>query len=302
MLGGTSFLTGELTAARGHLEQALAFYEQDATPPRGTRSVDVQDQKSTVLCYSALTLSILGYLDSGLRAAEDSLRHSQALGNPHTVNFSLCFLAAVLYIQRDSQQALRRATESLELARELGFATWIGISQMIRGASLVRRGSCAEGLEEIHAGMSSHREMAASAYQPFGISLLVDGLIVDGRLDEALGAIEQALAISEKTGERFYLAELLRLNGAILAKEGKPVEAEHRLRHSLEVACQQQAKLFLLRSATDLSRLLPAARRDAARRETLAPLLEWFEEGIDGQDVRRARAVLSDASEARTDD
>ena len=268
MLGGTSFLTGELTTARQHLEQALVFYQQDETPQQGAQIVDVQDQKSTVLCYSALTLSILGYLDSGLRAAEDSLRHSQALGNPHTVNFSLCFLAATLHIQRDSQQALRRATESLELARELGFATWIGISQMIRGASLVRSGSCAEGLAEIHAGMSSHREMAASAYQPFGISLLVNGLIVDGRLDEALGALEQALAISKKTGERFYLAELLRFYGEILAKKGNPIEAEQWLRQSLAVARQQQAKLFELRSATDLCRVLPAAQRDAARRDT----------------------------------
>ena len=146
MVGGMSFLTGEFTAARRHLEQALVLYDQDAASERGQQVIDVQDQKSSVLCYLALTLSIMGYLDSGLRAAEESLRHSRTLGDPHTVNFSLCFLAAVLHIQSDSQQALLRATESLELAREQRFATWIGISQMIRGASLVQNGSCAEGL------------------------------------------------------------------------------------------------------------------------------------------------------------
>ena len=45
----------------------------------------------------------------------------------------------------------------------------VGISQMIRGASLVRNGSCAEGLHEIQAGMNAHRDMAARAYQTFGM-------------------------------------------------------------------------------------------------------------------------------------
>jgi class 3 adenylate cyclase/predicted ATPase len=302
MVGGMSFLTGEFTAARRHLEQALVLYEQDESSERGRQVVDVQDQKSSVLCYLALTLSIMGYLESGLRAAEESLRHSRALGDPHTVNFSLCFLAAVLYIQSDSQRALRRATESLELAREQRFATWIGISQMIRGASLVQNGSSAEGLGEMQAGMNAHRGMAASAYQPFGISLLVNGLIVDGRLDEALDALAQALAISKKTGERFFLGELLRMKGRILARKGDLAAAEDWLRQSIELARQQKAKLFELRSATDLCQLLDTPRRDAAVRETLAPLYKWFEEGVDAFDMRQARTLLMGTSQASAED
>jgi class 3 adenylate cyclase/tetratricopeptide (TPR) repeat protein len=302
LLGGTSFLAGEFTTARRHLEQALALYEQDETPYRSTQILYVQDQKSTVLCYLALTLSILGYLDSGLRAAEDSLRHSRSLGDPHTVNFSLCFLAAVLHIRRDSPQALRVATESLELAREQGFATWVGISQMIRGASLAHNGNCADGLKEIHAGMNAHSEMAAGAYQPFGISLFVEGLIVDGRLDEALGALTQALAISSKSGECFYAAELLRLNGEILAKQGKLTEAEHWWRKSIELSRQQQAKLFELRSATELCRTLRTPQREAALRDTLKPAYRWFEEGNDALDMRRARALLTLTNETSVED
>ena len=296
ILGGTSFLTGELTHARRHLEQALALHAEDDTPWQGTQVLYVQDQKSTALCYLALTLSILGYLDSGLRAAEDSLRHSQALGDPHTVNFSLCFLASVLHVRRDPQSALRVASESLELAREQGFATWIGISQMIRGASLVNNGNALEGLEEIRAGMNAHREMAAGAYQPFGISLFVEGLIVDGRLDEALAALTQALAIGKKTGERFYLGELLRLNAEVLAKQGKPAEAEFWLRQSIELSRQQQAKLFELRSATDLCLLLDGGSRGSAVRDVLEPAYRWFAEGFDAPDLRRALALLTATS------
>jgi class 3 adenylate cyclase/tetratricopeptide (TPR) repeat protein len=299
ILGGTSFLTGDLVAARRHLEQALAFHAQDETPYREAQVLYVQDQKSTVLCYLALTLSILGYPDSGLRAAEDSLRHSHSVGDPHTVNFSLCFLAAVLHVRRDSQRALQVATESLDLAREQGFATWIGISQMIRGASLAHNGKCADGLLEIRAGMTAHSQMAAGAYQPFGISLLVEGLIIDGRLDEALAALTQALAIGEKSGERFYVAELLRLNAQILAAQGKLADAESWLRRSLEVSRRQQAKLFGLRSATDLCQLLQTPQREAMLFDTLEPTYRWFEEGFNAHDLRRARAMLT-ANERRS--
>jgi adenylate cyclase len=296
-----SFLTGDFAAARRHLEQAVVLYDQDGSSD-GKQVVDVQDQKSSVLCYLALTLSIMGYPERGLRAADESYRHSQALGDPHTVNFSLCFLAAVLHIQSDPQPALKRATESLELAREQGFATWIGISQMIRGASLVRNGRCAEGLDEIQAGMNAHRGMAAGAYQPFGISLLVNGLIVDGRLDAALDALAQALSISERTGERFYLAELLRLKGKILARKGDFAAAADWLRQSIELARQQNAKLFELRSATDLCQLVDAPLREATIRETLAPVYEWFEEGTGAFDMRRARTLLTGTTQASVEE
>lgn len=300
LLGGTLFLTGEFTAARKHLEEALLLYEQEQMS-RGKQVLYVQDQKSTGLCYLALTLTTLGYLDSGLRAGETGLSHSQALGGPHTINFSLCYLAALHHFRRDPRRALRRATESLELAREQGFATWIGVSQMIRGEALVSNGEREEGLKEIAAGMKAHSGMEAIAYQAFGISLFVKGLIAEGRLDEALGALAQALAISERTGERFYLAELWRLKGEILARKGSPSEAEHWLREAIELARQLGAKLFELRSAASLCRLLDGSRKEASLRDVLEPVYEWFEEGVDAPDLEDARALLTGRTESRVD-
>lgn len=300
LLGGTLFLTGEFTAARKHLEEALLLYEQEAMS-RGKQVLYVQDQRSTGLCYLALTLTTLGYLDSGLQAGETGLRHSQSLGGPHTINFSLCYLAAVHHFRRDPRGALGRATESLELAREQGFATWIGVSQMIRGAALVSDGERDEGVVEIAAGMKAHSAMEAVTYQPFGISLFVHGLIAEGRLDEALEALAQALAISERTGERFYLAELWRLKGEVLARKGSPAEAEHWLREAIALSRQQEAKLFELRSAASLCRLLDEPRRATVLRDVLEPVYRWFEEGIDAPDLEDARALLAGRTDSRVE-
>lgn len=293
LLGGTLFLTGEFADARKHLEEALRIYERGETPHRGAQVFSVQDHRSTALCYLALTLTILGYPDSGLRAAENSLSHSQSLGNVHSINFSLCYLSVLHHIRRDSREALRRATESLELAREQGFATFIGASQMIRGESLVGNGEYEEGFKEIASGMKAHSGMEATAYQPLGISVFVRGLIAGSRVDEALAALGQALAISERTGERFYLAELWRLKGEVLARKSSLPEAEHWFREAIELSRQQEAKLFELRSAASLCRLLDNPRKEAALRDMLEPVYDWFKEGADAPDVREARALLT---------
>jgi class 3 adenylate cyclase/tetratricopeptide (TPR) repeat protein len=293
LLGGTLCLTGELTAARKHLEAALLVYEQDQMSERGKQVLYIHDQKSTGLSYLALTLTLLGCLDSGLRAAQTGLAHSQSLGGLHTVNFSMCYLAAVHHIRRNPREALQHATQSLELAREQRFATWIGISQMIRGEALVSNGEHEEGLKEIASGMKAHSAMGAAAYEPFGISLYAKGLIAEGRLDEALAALAQALAISERTGERFYLAELWRLKGEVLARKGNSSEADQWFRKAIDLSRQQEAKLFELRSAASLCRLVDESRKETVLREMLEPVYNWFEEGLDAPDLLDARALLT---------
>jgi class 3 adenylate cyclase/tetratricopeptide (TPR) repeat protein len=293
LLGGTLFLTAEFAAARRHLEEALRLYEEHQTSRRGRQVLYVQDQKSTGLCYLALTLAVLGFPDSGLRAAQSGLAHSRSLGGAHTVNYSLCYLAATHHFRRDSREALRCATESLEMAREQGFATWIGVSQMIRGDSLVRSGDLEGGLAEIAAGMNAYRGIEAVTYQPFGLALLAEALLAGGRPDEALDALAQGLAMSEQTGERFYLAELTRLKGEAFAEKGSPSEAEHWLREAIRLSRHQGARLFELRSAVSLCRLLDRPRRETTLRDVLNPVFGWFEEGADASDVQDARALLA---------
>jgi class 3 adenylate cyclase/tetratricopeptide (TPR) repeat protein len=246
--GGRLFLQGELAEARAHLEQAIRIYDDDQPSRRQKQVLYVQDQKSTGLCYLALTLTIMGEVERGLAAGETGLAHSRSLGGLHTVNFSLTYLAAVHHIRGDTQAAFERASESLAAARELGFATWIGISQMIRGASLVKQGRHVEGLAELRRGMSAHADMEASAYQPFAMALFAEGLIATRNAGEALVTLERAIAISDAKGERFYAAELRRLQAEAMRACGRRGDAERALHEAIDIAHGQQAKLFEARA------------------------------------------------------
>jgi predicted ATPase len=129
---------------------------------------------------------------------------------------------------------------------------------------------------------------------PYNKSALAEALALQGDLDGALHLIDESLEQIERPGwqERVHLAEVLRLKGWMLMRQGKGEEAEAQLRASIDCARQQQAKSWELRSSTTLAELLAErGQRDAAS-ELLAPIYNWFTEGFDTHDLRVARSLL----------
>jgi ATP/maltotriose-dependent transcriptional regulator MalT len=119
-------------------------------------------------------------------------------------------------------------------------------------------------------------------------------LALQGDLDAALHLIDECLEQIERPGwqERVDLAEVLRLKGWMLARQGKNEEAETYLRASIDCARQQQARSWELRSSTTLAALLAErGQRDVAR-ELLAAIYGWFTEGFGTKDLKDAKALL----------
>jgi predicted ATPase len=122
------------------------------------------------------------------------------------------------------------------------------------------------------------------------------------RVEEGLGALEEAFAIAQRTGERLQEAELYRLKGELmlvrkaerLASSVKQ-EVEGYFRKALEISRRQQAKSLELRAVMSLSRLLQGEKKDQAR-QILAEIYGWFSEGFDTKDLKDAKALLEQLS------
>ena len=107
--------------------------------------------------------------------------------------------------------------------------------------------------------------------------------------------MDEALAAVHKTGERFYEAELYRLQGELLLAQSarQTAEAEACFHQALDVARHQQAKSLELRAAMSLTRLWQRqGKRDAAR-QLLTEVYGWFTEGFDTADLQEAQALLA---------
>ncbi len=102
------------------------------------------------------------------------------------------------------------------------------------------------------------------------------------------------MQIGERTGERFFAAELNRHKGQLLLRRGHSEAAEELYRKALNIAEEQEAKLWELRAAASLARLRRDQGRPAEARDLLAPVYGWFTEGFDTPDLKEAKALLDE--------
>ena len=70
-------------------------------------------------------------------------------------------------------------------------------------------------------------------------------------------------------------------------------QAEQELLQAIDIARDQEAKLFELRAATSLAHLWTNQGRQADACELLTPIYGWFGKSVDMRDLREARKLLA---------
>jgi len=98
----------------------------------------------------------------------------------------------------------------------------------------------------------------------------------------------------ERTGERWLEAELHRQKGELLLRQGHSEAAEELYCKALDIAREQEAKLWELRAAASLARLRRDQGRRGDARDLLAPIYDWFTEGFDTPDLKEAKVLLDE--------
>ncbi|HXJ79214.1 MAG TPA: tetratricopeptide repeat protein, partial [Candidatus Methylomirabilis sp.] len=167
---------------------------------------------------------------------------------------------------------------------------------MFTGWARAAAGDPRDGL----AMMQQGAELFRSAGQRAGLAHrahLAEILIAQGRLDEGLAVVRDALEQSASTGEGAFVAERQRLRSEALRAQGRPSDAEGCLREALDTAVRQGAWLFALRAAGDLVRL--GAERGSvapADLDALGDVVGHFSPALDSIDVKAARALLVEAN------
>jgi predicted ATPase len=110
--------------------------------------------------------------------------------------------------------------------------------------------------------------------------------------------LDEALADAARRGERWYEAEILRLNGDLLLKSDRPseAEAERSFLNAIDVARGQEARWWELRASVSLGRLWQHQGRREEARALVAGIYGWFTEGFDTVDLREARVLRDELS------
>jgi predicted ATPase len=104
----------------------------------------------------------------------------------------------------------------------------------------------------------------------------------------------KVLQDQQKTGCRRWSAELHRFQGIVLWGLNRREEGQSVVEEALRIARRQQAKSYELRAATSLARLWAESGRREEARELLAPVYDWFTEGLDTADLKEAKGLLDE--------
>jgi class 3 adenylate cyclase/predicted ATPase len=300
---GTTYVTiGEFEAGRRHLEQARTLYERELESAPFYHYG--QEVGATALCYLCWALWQLGYVDRAADVAARAVEHAEALSHPHTLVYTICHARGMLdIVRRNPVDTGEYAHRVVSLCKEHGFPFWGAGGQILHGWAASRENPD-KGVEEIRAGLAAWRKTGARLWLPIFVALEGEAHAAAGRIEAALRAVDDAIAISGETGERWAIAEVIRIKAQILSKSGRGEadEIEALLKESIETARLQGAKSWQLRAACDLVQFQRERNREHDALELLRSIYRQFTEGFGTPDLIAAKALMKSATEGRKRD
>ncbi len=286
---------GELKASRSYLERVITSYDPAVHGDYAFRHGGA-DPCVASMSQSAWSDWALGHPDQAIADYEDALALARNLTHPFSETWAHTSAAVIHQLRGEPKATQEHAEAAAAIAEELGFAVYVSWTSILRGWVLVEQGDGTEAVAEMRGAIDASRATGAGLFMPYWLALLAS---VHGRLDQAqegLVANAEALAQVDRTGERFWEAELHRFKGQLLLENdaANESEAEACFHRAIEIARAQEAKSWELRATTSLARLWHAQGKPEEARELLAPVYGWFTEGFDTADLIAAKALLDD--------
>jgi predicted ATPase len=219
---------------------------------------------------------------------------ARELEHPPSMVHALWFGAEMNCLRRDPRMVMQIVEEWLPMVSFHGSAVGIANAMMLRGWALVISGQREAGFAELRDGLGRFRATGSKVYVSYRLGRAPEAFLNGGQTQESLALLSDAFQAIDL--DRWYEAELHRLRSELLLMQdaSKVQEAERRLRTAIEIAREQSAKSWELRTTMSLARLLERqGRRDEAR-AMLADIYGWFTEGFDTADLKDAKALLDE--------
>src|SRR6516162_1206627 len=160
--------------------------------------------------------------------------------------------------------------------------------------ALARQGDAATGVAQIAQGWEAVQRIGQQLSRPYQLALLAEAYGQAGQPAAGLPCLAEAVTRVAATEERWWAAEVSRLQGELLLRLPRPdiPQATACLHQALDVARRQQARALELRAALSLSRLWQQQGQRAEASALLAPIYGWFTEGFDTADLQEAKVLL----------
>ncbi|WP_394830535.1 protein kinase [Pendulispora rubella] len=283
---------GDLTESRNEAEAGIRLYEAQA---RGALRVHMGADVGGILhMYLGYTFWLLGEIDQAIRHSFEGVGIARKYDHPASFTRRLLLLALQHTERGEYSEARTLVDEIAHSCEEYGLHFVGAQARVVHAWTQIECGD-RQGVDALHAALTRRASMGGTLAFTRFFSVLAQGQLQMGACDEAMLSVHRAMAIAERTGERYCDAELLRLKGETLLAmdESNAHRAARIFERGLERARRQRARSWELRLACSYGRLLARQGNTAEAKGLLAPILSSFTEGHGTRDLRTARDLLS---------
>ena len=293
LVGVALLALGDLENARRHIERMMGRYVA-----KTSHIIRFQfDQQLLAHSYRSRILWLQGFADQAMRSVESHLVAARASDHPYSLFSGLLQTACpIALLVGDLTLAERYVKALMDLSARHAVELWTLGGRCFAGVLLIKRGSIGAGLELLRTAFARVPQNAFTLFYTPILAEIADALGRDGKAAEGLSIINEALARSERNEERWCLAELLRVKGELILREGTPqaeTAAEEHFLQSLDWARRQGALSWELRTSTSLACLQHDQGRIADARSLLQSVYDRFSEGFETADLKTAKTYLN---------
>jgi ATP/maltotriose-dependent transcriptional regulator MalT len=286
---------GDLDEALAQRDELLARFDPERA--RLWRDLTGNDVITAAGVFSSQALWMRGHPDKAAQLSDQKDANSRRLGHPFDIGWALTWGAYVFDYRGEPDRLLARVREADHVAHEQSIPVLHeGLVPVGEGLARLRLGQLPEAVRLLERGIKGWVDRGGYLHLPYMKSALAEARARQGDIEAGLGLLHECLHQIDEWGERVWLAEILRLKGWILMRQGRREEAEKQLRDSIDCARDQQARSWELRSSTTLAELLIERDDRAGARKLLQNIYDWFKEesreGLDTHDLKVARALL----------
>ncbi len=251
VLGVVAFWRGNFSVAEAHLERALARYRPEDAPLHITRYV--QDPKGVCLSRLALTQLFRGLATQAGRTMREALRFAAELDHPMTTGYVRAFDSLLAALDPDDYDLAASVAALEAVTSEMRIGYFETLARLLGGWRDVLNGELA-GVDAMQAATRAWKQ-EQQLHLTLGLSLLARGHLRAGDLASGRAVITDAVRRSERTGQAYLLAELLRIEAELLAAGGEPEASNRACRRAVDVAVQQGSPWLRERALATLARI-----------------------------------------------
>jgi predicted ATPase len=300
----------ELLAEADHFAGMISFHLGQFQSSRDwlKRSAEAGEHRDSFYEVYGINMSVLGrgYISHGdwhlgypvrsLQIAEDGLALARDIAHPFSIAMALDYLAMLHQFRREAEAALTAAEEAHDICVEYRFDYYGAWGSLVRAWAIAESGQLDEGLAAYDVALDEFRRTNAGLRISHHLGLRAALLGKAGKALDGLRLIDEAFAIAKTNNESWCNAGLHGERGELLLLASGPdaeTQAESEFQAAIEIAAAQGAKLPELRASIRRARLQAARGERQQARDILAPIYDWFREGLETRDLAEARSLLA---------